>query len=180
VQVFLKKEGMDRTTFERELYRVRKIATNELRDIDSDFYVCSLSGQTITYKGQLTPEQVLLYFEDLQDPTFTSHLALVHSRFSTNTFPSWDRAQPSRVMCHNGEINTLRGNKNWMHARSGMLESGYFGDDTSLLTPIVSDNMSDSGNLDSVLELMTKVPSLSATHPPTHLRLLLPSLPLPH
>jgi glutamate synthase domain-containing protein 1 len=94
--VFLKKEGLDRTEFERELYRVRKIATNELRDIDSDFYVCSLSGQTITYKGQLTPEQVLLCFEDLQDPEFTSHMALVHSRFSTNTFPSWDRALPGR------------------------------------------------------------------------------------
>ena len=140
-------------------YCVRKLVSNQLRDADPDFYVCSLSAQTVTYKGQLTPAQVQEYFVDLQQESFLSHLALVHSRFSTNTFPSWDRAQPSRVLCHNGEINTLRGNKNWMHARSGMLDSPYFKGDTGLLTPFVSDNMSDSGNLDSVLELVTKAGS---------------------
>ena len=87
-----------------------------------DFYACSLSSKTIVYKGQLMPEQVPEYFMDLQHDLFASHLALVHSRFSTNTFPSWDRAQPMRVLGHNGEINTLRGNKNWFKAREGMMK----------------------------------------------------------
>ena len=96
------------------------------------------------------------YYKDLQREDFTSHMALVHSRFSTNTFPSWDRAQPNRMMCHNGEINTLKGNKNWMYSRGGSLRSPYFGDDTSQLLPVTSDNMSDSGNFDSVLETLVK------------------------
>jgi hypothetical protein len=104
----------------------------------------------------LTPEQVSEYYQDLKDPAFNSHLAMVHSRFSTNTFPSWERAQPIRMMCHNGEINTLRGNKNWMYSRGGIMESPIYGNDTSLLLPATSDNMSDSGNFDSVLELLTK------------------------
>ncbi len=83
------------------------------------FYICSLSTKVIIYKGMLTPAQVMPYFPDLCDPDFETHLAMVHSRFSTNTFPSWDRAQPLRFMSHNGEINTLRGNKNWMRAREG-------------------------------------------------------------
>ena len=83
-------------------------------------------------------------------------MALVHSRFSTNTFPSWDRAQPIRMMCHNGEINTLRGNKNWMRSRGALLESEYFGDDLQQLLPVTSDNMSDSGNMDAVMEMTTK------------------------
>ena len=97
--------------FDRELFRVRKSSELEAAthpDIAGNMYVCSLSSQTITYKGQLTPEQVLGYFTDLQEADFNSHMALVHSRFSTNTFPSWERAQPIRMMCHNGEINTLR------------------------------------------------------------------------
>ena len=85
------------------------------------FYINSLTPQTITYKGQLTPEQVSQYFLDLKNPDFITHMALVHSRFSTNTFPSWERAQPIRMMCHNGEINTLRGNKNWMYSRGGIM-----------------------------------------------------------
>jgi glutamate synthase (NADPH/NADH) len=93
---------------------------------------------------------------DIKDPQFISHLALVHSRFSTNTFPSWERAQPIRMMCHNGEINTLRGNKNWMFSRGGIMESPIYGDETSQLLPATSDHMSDSGNFDSVLELLTK------------------------
>ena len=115
-----------------------------------------LNSSTLIYKGQLTPEQVWGYFVDLQQPTYASHLALVHSRFSTNTFPSWARAQPFRALCHNGEINTLRGNKNWMSARGGLLASPHFGDETHALLPVVSDNMSDSGNFDGVLNLLTK------------------------
>ena len=150
--------------FERELFRVRKLTEDEATTMlgpESGFYINSLTGQTITYKGQLTPEQVSQYYLDLKDETFTSHMALVHSRFSTNTFPSWERAQPIRMMCHNGEINTLRGNKNWMYSRGGIMCSEYFGDDTVQLLPVTSDNMSDSGNFDSVLELLTKASTRS-------------------
>lgn len=149
----------DNRTFERELMRVRKVTEDEMTERygpESGFYVNSLTSHTVTYKGQLTPEQVSQYFLDLKDPTFVSHLALVHSRFSTNTFPSWERAQPIRMMCHNGEINTLRGNKNWMYSRGGIMCSDYYGDDTAKLLPATSEHMSDSGNFDSVLELLTK------------------------
>ena len=148
-----------RRDFERELLWVRKISEDEVASVlgpENGFYVNSLSSHTITYKGQLTPEQVKQYYLDLQSPEFVSHLALVHSRFSTNTFPSWERAQPVRMMCHNGEINTLRGNKNWMYSRGGIMESKYFGSDTTQLLPVTSDHMSDSGNFDSVLELLSK------------------------
>jgi glutamate synthase domain-containing protein 1 len=109
--------------FEQDLMRIRKMAEDEVAvslGPESGFYINSMSSQHITYKGQLTPEQVSQYYSDLKDPGFSSHLAMVHSRFSTNTFPSWERAQPIRMMCHNGEINTLRGNKNWMHSRGGI------------------------------------------------------------
>jgi len=155
----LNSKNLPQKKFEQELMRVRKMAEDEAASMlgpESGFYVNSLSGQHITYKGQLTPEQVSQYYLDLKDPTFLSHLALVHSRFSTNTFPSWERAQPIRMMCHNGEINTLTGNKNWMYSRGGIMESPIFKDDTGLLLPATSDNMSDSGNFDSVLELLTK------------------------
>ena len=116
--------------------RVRKLCEDEVAamlGLESGFYVNSLSPFTITYKGQLTPGQVSQYFKDLADPNFISHLSLVHSRFSTNTFPSWERAQPVRMMCHNGEINTLRGNKNWMYSRGGIMCSPHFGDSTDAL-----------------------------------------------
>lgn len=145
--------------FEQDLMRIRKVAEGEVADMlgpESGFYINSMTSQHITYKGQLTPAQVSQYYKDLKDPAFESHLALVHSRFSTNTFPSWERAQPIRMMCHNGEINTLRGNKNWMYSRGGLMESPIYGDDTPHLLPATSDNMSDSGNFDSVLELLTK------------------------
>eukprot|EP00968_Pinguiococcus_pyrenoidosus_P026973 scaffold7344_cov242-Pinguiococcus_pyrenoidosus.AAC.9 len=144
--------------FERKLYKVRALTQNELAETGKhpSFYVCSLSSQTITYKGQLTPEQVAEYYVDLQQKDLESHMALVHSRFSTNTFPSWDRAQPNRMMCHNGEINTLRGNKNWMYSRSGSIHSPYFKDDTEQLLPITSDMWSDSGNFDSCMETLVK------------------------
>ena len=120
-------------------------------------YVVSLSSQTVTYKGQLTPEQVLNYYEDLKQPDFISHMALVHSRFSTNTFPSWERAQPIRMMCHNGEINTLRGNKNWMTSRVGLMSSELLGEENGqIILKTTADDMSDSGNFDAVLELLAK------------------------
>jgi glutamate synthase domain-containing protein 1 len=157
-QFFVANKGnYSKREFEQELMRIRKVAEEECAaqfGRESGFYINSLTGQTITYKGQLTPEQVSQYYLDLKDPTFVSHLSLVHSRFSTNTFPSWERAQPIRMMCHNGEINTLRGNKNWMYSRGGIMGSEYYGDATSQLLPVTGDHMSDSGNFDSVLELM--------------------------
>ncbi len=155
--------------FERRLYLIRKRASHDLR-IDSDlnqkllFYICSLSTKVIVYKGQLTPEQVMSYYPDLGDPDYMSHLAMVHSRFSTNTFPSWDRAQPNRFMSHNGEINTLRGNVNYMTARQGVMASDLFGDDLRDLFPIIEPECSDSGNYDNAMEylLMTgrKLPNV--------------------
>jgi len=150
--------------FEQDLLRIRKMAEDEAASMygpEAGFYINSLTSHHITYKGQLTPGQVSQYFLDLKDPEFVSHLALVHSRFSTNTFPSWERAQPIRMMCHNGEINTLRGNKNWMYSRGGIMDSPFYGDDTTHLLPATSDNMSDSGNFDSVLELLTKASNRS-------------------
>jgi glutamate synthase (NADPH/NADH) large chain len=145
--------------FERQLYLIRKRASHLLRG-DKNlkqrrmFYICTLSTKVIVYKGQLMSEQVVPYYPDLTDPDYTSHLAMVHSRFSTNTFPSWDRAHPMRFMCHNGEINTLRGNLNWMRARQGVLECELFGDELSKLFPIAEPDCSDSGNFDNVLEFL--------------------------
>ncbi|KAI9909607.1 hypothetical protein PsorP6_015149 [Peronosclerospora sorghi] len=158
----LKLSGDD---FERELLRLRNVVTSVNEKKYSDFYVNSLSNRTITYKGQLTPEQLFQYYDDLSATDFTSYVALVHSRFSTNTFPSWDRAQPNRILCHNGEINTLRGNKNWMYARGGTLHSSYFGNRTSDLLPVCSDLKSDSGNFDAVLEILTKASSCNRSLP---------------
>jgi glutamate synthase (NADPH/NADH) large chain len=145
--------------FERQLYLIRKQASHRLR-CDASlseakmFYICSLSTKVIIYKGMLTTEQLFKYFPDLAAPDYTSHLAMVHSRFSTNTFPSWDRAQPLRFMSHNGEINTLRGNMNWMQARQGMVESKLFGTEVSKLFPVVEPDCSDSGTFDNVLEFL--------------------------
>ncbi|MEM1304809.1 MAG: glutamate synthase central domain-containing protein, partial [Planctomycetota bacterium] len=145
--------------FERRLFQIRKRASNQLRadgalKQSKLFYVCSLSTRTIIYKGMLTTDQLFQYYPDLTDPSYTSHLAMVHSRFATNTFPSWDRAQPLRVMSHNGEINTLRGNQNWMFARQGVCESAVFGDELSGLFPVVEPDCSDSGTFDNVLEFL--------------------------
>ncbi|REJ82010.1 MAG: glutamate synthase large subunit [Acidobacteria bacterium] len=145
--------------FQRQLYLVRKQATKRLR-LDAEapasgsFSICSLSTRTLVYKGMLTARQVRTFYPDLRDRRYASHLAMVHSRFSTNTFPSWDRAQPNRLLSHNGEINTLRGNQNWMAARQGSLASPLFGDDLSLAFPIVEPACSDSGNFDNALELL--------------------------
>ncbi|QLG71419.1 hypothetical protein HG535_0B04610 [Zygotorulaspora mrakii] len=140
--------------FQTQLYILRKQASNEI-GIENWFYACSLSNRTIVYKGQLTPAQVYNYYYDLTNAHFESHMALVHSRFSTNTFPSWDRAQPLRWLAHNGEINTLRGNKNWMHAREGVLVSETFKDQLDKLYPVIEEGGSDSAALDNVLELLT-------------------------
>jgi len=151
-------EGADSQEFERALFVIRKRAGHRLHggghDRHSAFYICSLSVRVIVYKGMLTPEQLFGYFVDLRHPEFKSHLAMIHSRFSTNTFPSWDRAQPLRFMCHNGEINTLRGNANKMLARQGTLQSDLFGDDLKKTFPTIEPDGSDSGNFDNVLELL--------------------------
>ena len=144
---------------ERKLYLVRKSSTHKIRNDTSLserelFYVCSLSTKVIIYKGMLTPQQLFPFFTDLGDEDYESHLAMVHSRFSTNTFPSWDRAQPNRFMSHNGEINTLLGNKNWMNARQGVIETDLFGDDLQRLFPVVEPECSDSGTFDNVLEFL--------------------------
>jgi glutamate synthase (NADPH/NADH) len=138
-------------------------------------YFCSLSCRTVVYKGQLTPEQVPLYFADLRDPAFAAHLALVHSRFSTNTFPSWDRAQPMRMLGHNGEINTLRGNRNWMRAREGAAAAALLAPDAkekaALLEPVLPAHSSDSGCFDSALELLVRA---SGRAPPEAMMMLIP------
>ena len=145
--------------FERKLYLIRKRVSHELRaDAELEqaelFYICSLSTKVLIYKGMLTPGQLMTFFPDLKDPDYSSHLAMVHSRFSTNTFPSWDRAQPNRFMCHNGEINTLRGNVNWMSAREGVAESELFGDSLQDIFPVIEPDVSDSGAFDNVLEFL--------------------------
>jgi glutamate synthase (NADPH) large chain len=148
----------DAAALERKLYVIRKrvehlVREAHLRDSES-FYVPSLSCGTINYKGLLLPDQIPQFYKDLTDPDFTSALALVHQRFSTNTFPSWDRAHPYRYVAHNGEINTLRGNVNWMHARESMFASPRFGEDMEKLFPIIQPNGSDSAGFDNALELL--------------------------
>ncbi|OQV00640.1 hypothetical protein CLAIMM_06111 [Cladophialophora immunda] len=146
-------EQFDDIEFERRLYILRKTVSHDPR-WKPWFYVCSLSNRNIVYKGQLAPVQVYQYFHDLVSVDYEGHFALVHSRFSTNTFPSWDRSQPLRWLAHNGEINTLRGNKNWMRAREGVLKSDLFGEELEKLFPIVEDGGSDSAAFDNVLELL--------------------------
>ncbi len=151
--------GLTGDALERRLYLIRKQATRRLRgDLELAerqlFYICSLSTKIVVYKGMLTPHQMFPFYGDLRDPDYASHLAMVHSRFSTNTFPSWDRAQPNRFMSHNGEINTLLGNVNWMNAREGVAETDLFGDDLAELFPVVEPDCSDSGTFDNVLEFL--------------------------
>jgi glutamate synthase (NADPH/NADH) large chain len=145
--------------FDRALYLIRR-RWIELCKNDTELserhliYVCSLNSRIIVYKGMLTPAQLFPFYPDLEDTDYESHLAMVHSRFSTNTFPSWDRAQPNRFMSHNGEINTLRGNKNLMTARQGVVQSEHFGERIKELFPVVQPEFSDSGTFDNVLEFM--------------------------
>ena len=157
-QLFLKRplDCADEQAFSRKLYIINQRATNEIRraGVDENWYVCSLSTRTIIYKGMLMPAQVDRYFPELRDPAMESSIALVHSRFSTNTFPSWDRAHPYHFLAHNGEINTLRGNVNWMNARQNHITSELFGDDIKKLLPIINTGGSDSGMFDNCLELL--------------------------
>lgn len=150
--------GIDQEAFERQLFVIRKATTHKIRESSHAdalaFYVCTLSTKVLVYKGMLTPAQVLPYFPDLNDPDYQTHFAMVHSRFSTNTFPSWDRAHPQRFMSHNGEINTVKGNANWMFARQGVMSSPLFGNDLQKLFPIVEPHSSDSGNCDNAVELL--------------------------
>jgi glutamate synthase (ferredoxin) len=159
-QVFIGKgEGItDARHFERKLCVIRKRTAHLLAKDGipgTKFYVPSLSARTLVYKGMLMPEQVDEYFPDLRDSDFTSALALVHSRFSTNTFPSWERAHPYRMIAHNGEINTLRGNVNWMRARQAQFASDLFGDDLPKMLPIINAEQSDSAMFDNCLEFLT-------------------------
>jgi glutamate synthase (NADPH) large chain len=150
--------AMDEDALERRLYVVRKRAENEVRESGIEdaetFYIPSLSCRTIVYKGLLLAPQITNFYRDLSDPDVVSALCLVHQRFSTNTFPSWQRAHPYRYVAHNGEINTLRGNVNWMHARQSLLQSPLFGDDLKKLYPIIAPDGSDSANFDNVVELL--------------------------
>jgi len=147
----------DELAFERKLYVIRKQAHMAIRHpgIDRHWYPASISCRTIVYKGQLMPVQVGQYYPDLSDPDMESALGLVHSRFSTNTFPSWERSHPYRYIAHNGEINTLRGNINWMHARQSMFASALFGDDLKQAQPIINVEGSDSTIFDNTLEMLT-------------------------
>jgi len=149
----------EQLAFERKLYVIRRRIENAVRAAQlrqkSCFYIPSLSSRTFIYKGLLTPAQVENFFPDLQDPNIESAIGLVHSRYSTNTFPTWDLAQPFRFLAHNGEINTLRGNINWMQAKEGLLKSDSFGGDIEKLKHIVVTGGSDSAMLDNVFELLT-------------------------
>ena len=159
-QLFIGKEDLiDEEEFERKIYLIRKKFSHQLRgsqDLTEAglLYACSLSSTVIVYKGMLTPSQLFPFYPDLEDKNFQTHLAMVHSRFSTNTFPSWDRAQPNRYMCHNGEINTLKGNINSMKARQGMSESKSFGPKLKELFPIAELDCTDSGSFDNILEFL--------------------------
>ena len=160
-QLFVAKMGVGRDVdtnsgFELTLYVMRRKIEAALRKIPaSDCYVASLSSRTIVYKGMLSPDQLPRFYRDLGDPRLESAIALVHSRFSTNTFPSWRLAHPYRFLCHNGEINTLRGNLNWMRVREAIMSCPRFGNDVAALIPVCGDNQSDSASLDNVLELLT-------------------------
>jgi glutamate synthase (ferredoxin) len=161
MQVFIGRNPVlkDVQAFERKLYVIRKVAEQQIRyggKISGGkwFYVSSLSSRTVIYKGMLMPEQVGKYFADLRDPGMTTALALVHSRFSTNTFPSWDRAHPNRCIAHNGEINTLRGNVNWMKARQMLFASKLFGEDIKKIIPVINTDGSDSAQFDNCVEML--------------------------
>jgi glutamate synthase (NADPH/NADH) large chain len=149
---------VDQEAFERKLYLIRRRIENaanvEGLNADTGFYVCSFSSRTVVYKGLLIPERFDRFYADLVDPSCKSAIALVHSRFSTNTFPSWPRAHPYRYIVHNGEINTLRGNVNSMRARQQQLESDRFGADIKQILPVLMPDGSDSGNFDNALELL--------------------------
>jgi glutamate synthase domain-containing protein 2/glutamate synthase domain-containing protein 1/glutamate synthase domain-containing protein 3 len=159
MQCFVAAGGLDPETFERKLYVVRKQIEQRVAPLltgNEYFYVPSFSHRTIVYKGLMLPGQVEGFYPDLKDPDLESALVVVHQRYSTNTFPSWQLAQPFRFLAHNGEINTLRGNRNWMHSRERNLESNLFGEDIRKIIPVVEPDGSDSAGLDNVLELLNQ------------------------
>ncbi|MBT8420805.1 MAG: glutamate synthase subunit alpha, partial [Gammaproteobacteria bacterium] len=150
------KNDPDEDAFEHKLYTIRRLwhqAVKKMPDSES-FYVPSMSSRTLLYKGMMLAENLSKYYLDLNDKRMTSALALVHQRYSTNTFPSWELAQPFRYLCHNGEINTLRGNINWMNARRGSMTSKRLGEDLEKLWPVVEPDASDSASFDNALELL--------------------------
>ncbi|MGE5308982.1 MAG: glutamate synthase large subunit [Deltaproteobacteria bacterium] len=157
-QPFIRGKVKDTLSFDRELYVLRKDVENAIRSSKlsgkSFFYITNLSCRTFSYKGLLMPDQVKKFFLDLQEDGLSSAICLVHSRYSTNTFPTWDLAQPFRYLAHNGEINTLRGNINWMHAREGLLRSKAFGDEIEKLKPVIVPGGSDSAAFDNMFELL--------------------------
>jgi glutamate synthase (NADPH/NADH) large chain len=157
-QVFIRSNAADQNAFERKLFVIRKRVEHAVRALkleDGDqFYIPSLSSRTIVYKGMLLAEEVGTYYQDLLDPDMVSALALVHQRFSTNTFPAWDLAHPFRMIAHNGEINTVRGNVNWMAARHKAMLSPVLGEDLEKLWPLIYDGQSDSACFDNALELL--------------------------
>jgi len=156
-QIFVKAD-LEKDTLERKLYIVRKLAEKEIRDSNlkykDSFYQPSLSAKIIVYKGMLTPDQLKAYYLDFKNERFKSAIALVHSRFSTNTFPTWDLAQPFRIVAHNGEINTVKGNRLWMQAREALMKSEVFGEDLKKLLPVIEPGKSDSASFDNVLEFL--------------------------
>ncbi len=159
-QIFIRgASGMTQDELERKLYVVRKRAESEIAASNlpdkNFFYIPSLSSRTIIYKGLLLAPQIAEFYNELTDPDAVSALCLVHQRFSTNTFPSWQLAHPYRYLCHNGEINTVRGNVNWMHARTKVLESQLFGDDLKKVFPVITPGGSDTASLDNAVELLT-------------------------
>jgi len=159
-QIFIERSPLlkDRMSFERKLYVIRKRSERAIRYGDlsdgKQFYISSMSFKTLVYKGMLTSTQLRGFYPELSDPSLQTALAMVHSRFSTNTFPSWDRAHPYRYIAHNGEINTLRGNINWLHAEQTRFQSALFGYDLPKILPVVNPDGSDSAIFDNVLELL--------------------------
>ncbi len=157
-QIFVTGDYPEQEMLERKLFIARKLTERAVRESNIKekkvFYIPSLSSKIFIYKGMLTPDQVERYFVDLRDPNIISAIALVHSRFSTNTFPTWDLAQPFRFLAHNGEINTIKGNRMWMTARESIMKSDLFGDDLEKLFPIIEPNKSDSASFDNVLEFL--------------------------
>jgi glutamate synthase (NADPH/NADH) large chain len=157
-QAFIGSQCGDQNAFERKLFVIRKRIEHAVRALKledaSQFYIPSLSSRTLVYKGMLLAEEVGTYYQDLQDPDMVSALALVHQRFSTNTFPAWDLAHPFRMIAHNGEINTMRGNVNWMAARHEAMKSAVLGEDLEKLWPLISEGQSDSACFDNALELL--------------------------
>ncbi|QQR89656.1 MAG: glutamate synthase large subunit [Myxococcales bacterium] len=157
-QIFVRLRRVSPSAVERKLYVIRKLAENRIHreqaDPEGKFHIASFSTETIVYKGLILPERLGEFYLDLQDPLLVTAIGLVHSRFSTNTFPSWDLAQPFRLIAHNGEINTVRGNRNWMTARRNLLQSAKFGGSLDRLFPIIGAELSDSAQFDNMLELL--------------------------